>query len=133
MVFNSVLETIKDKVLPQFSGATVNWMRQMINIWKEQTVKNLLDGKVVISDTVINDYLIQTSSAKIPEIRVHAKEDNSVGVGKADAIVQQVKPLGEQNCPDLGIAGNGFGKKRKGPIAGFGLGGINSAFKGNLA
>ena len=80
MVFNSVLETIKDKVLPQFSGATVNWMRQMINIWNEQTVKNLLDGKVVISDTVINDYLIQTSSAKIPEIRVHAKEDNSVAI-----------------------------------------------------
>ena len=80
MVFAHVLETIKDKVLPQFPGTTTSWITQIINIWNEQTVKDLLNGKAVISEKVINDYLAQTSSAKMPEIRVYAKQNNVVEI-----------------------------------------------------
>lgn len=80
MVFNHVFEAIKDKILPQIPGATASWITQIINIWNEQAVKDLLNGKTVISDKVINDYLAKTSSAKVSEIRVYAKENNVVEI-----------------------------------------------------
>lgn len=106
MVFNHILETIKDKVLPQFPAVTANWITQIISIWNEQTVKDLLNGKAVISDKIINDYLAQTSSAKVAEIRVYAKQNNVVeihllserwGLIQLNGLISEVKHDSQQS------------------------------------
>ena len=80
-MFKTVLKKVQETILPQFSVSVDAWITELIKIWDEQTLKDILNGKVVISEKVINDYLAKHSlDNDVQELCVYAKADNVVEI-----------------------------------------------------